>query len=374
MFKHMKVLLDPSETETSGSLTTVAKEGVALAESQPADTQQTETKTDETKLSEEEVRSKLAHDIFKKSESSTDAADKKEESDVQKEDTTEEAEEEESGKKEDEESDSGSDKGPVPYKRFDEVNSAKLKLEEKTKEWEPLVAAQQQLNNILSSAGVGLDEFQNVVEMLVLSKSDPTAAMAKLKPLYTELNQYSDDAIPPEVQAKISSLAERVKEGEMSQEAADELKAAWLEGVKASKQVSLNAKKGQMTEKQRQEAHMRSFVDAASSWGKAKQKTDPDYQPVKDGAAPGLFELTEAFFTRGMATAKLSSPHDVVKLLEDSFAAAKQITQPKKNGATKPQPTSRGTTTVSQAKPKTFGEVAARVAAKHGITYVPGQE
>jgi hypothetical protein len=361
--------LDPGETDNGGSPTAVA-EGAEPAEN----SQQAPAKGDETVLSETEVMSKIAHDILKKSESQTDDADKQEGSDVQEKDTTDDEDAAESGEAEDDESeDAASDeKGPVPYKRFEEVVGERKKLEEQTKQWEPLVMAQQLINETLNSAGVSLEEFQNIVDVLALSKSDPEAALVKLKPLLTELNQFAEDAVPAEIQTKINGLAERVKDGELSQSAADELQAAWLEQVKVSRKVKLNEKKGQMTEVQRQQAYVQSFVNAASDWGNTKMKSDPDYRPkAKADAADGLHELTEAFFTRGLASTKLKSPQDLVGLLEKSYASAKAILAPKRNGATKPVPTSRGATAVSQPKAKTLSEVAARVAAKHGISYTP---
>jgi len=375
--------LDPDANEGGDSSDATATAGRTPQSDSQADasTQQTDATADEGKLSEAEVRSKIAHDILKKSESQTDDAGDGEGSDVHEKDTTDEEAEEESGEGDEksEESDASqktessvSDKGPVPYKRFQETVREKQELEKQTKAWEPLVKAQNQINEVLNSAGVSLEEFHTAVDFLVLSKSDPVQALAKIKPMLGELSQFADDAIPAETQAKINGLAARVTEGELSQAAADELKAAWLEQVKISKQVKLNEKKGQQTEGQRQAAYVRSFVDAASAWGNSKQKTDPDYKP-KSGAnaQDGLYELTEAFFTRGMATVKLNTPQDLIKLLESSYTTAKGILKPAKNGATKPQPTSRGATTVRQPEAKTMREVASRVAAKHGISFSP---
>ena len=375
MHKNIKVLLDPGETEVSGSPTAEATETQVSVDSQSTTEQQTTAKVVESpKLSEDEVRLKLARDIFQKSEPQSDDVAEAEGSDVLKEDTTDETTDDDSGETADPAA-VESNKGPVPYKRFEETVREKQKLEEAQKVVEPLVTAQQQLNEMLSTAGVSLQEFQDFVNVLVLSKTDPQAAAEKLKPIYSELNSFSDDSVPAEVQAKINGLAERVTEGELSQAAADELRDAWLDKVKASKQVQLNEKKKQSTEAQRQKAYVQSFINAADSWSDSKRKGDPDYKPkgkVED--RDGLFELTQAFFTRGMATVTLNTPQDVVKLLESAYTNSKSILTPKKNGATKPQPTSRGATAVSPSKPKTLQEVAQRVASKHGIVYVPGKE
>jgi hypothetical protein len=390
MFKYIQRLLDADEGDTASGGSTPGS--ATTTETEVSSDSSSENNQQQPATGIEAMRA-IAANIVKKSDSQADAVEEKEESDVPKEDTTdeeaeekdEETDETEESKKDDSETEeteseevdhSASDKErkPVPYERFEKATRDKQELESKIEEWTPLVQSQEQLNQILNTAGVSLAEFQNMVEVLTLSKTDPAAALVRLKPLYKEVSEFDEDSVSPEIQAKIDALPGRVKEGDMSQEAADELKESWLAQSKAAKQSKLGAKKDGFTQAQREKAYVDSFVNAANSWGTAKRKSDPDYKPKAKADAPdGLYEVTEAFFTRAMSqnVNNIKSPKNLTDLLDQSFTAAKRLLTPQKQSATKKIPSSTTATKKNESKPKNVFELVQRIAAKHNVNYVP---
>lgn len=372
MFKTYKVLLAPDDNTGGGDSSTPAdatKTTTSQSDSQSETTEQSdnaevvgEAKTPLDKMS------KIAHAILEKSESQTDTAEEKEgvvpdkdNTEEQKPDAEEETEPASTVEKE----------GPVPYKRFKEVNTAKAELETKVKEWEPLVQAQVKVNETLQAAGVTVEEYQDAVEFLTLVRTNPRAAIAKIKPLYNALQQFDEGVLPKQFQDKIDRLDARVKEGEMSEEAAKELRELYM----AQGKLEVGSKANSITTEAQQKAYekqvVQSYVNAASAWGKAKSVSDTDYKPkAKADDADGVFEITEAKFTQLISTQPIKSPQDVTKYLEQAYESAKKIFVSRKP-ATKKVPSSSTTVSQQLKKPKSYQEVAARVAAKHGVSYSP---
>lgn len=394
MWKVLRVLLDPQEGDNNGGGSpdpSATDAGDGAADSQAANSQR-----GAAKVPLADTMRALAHKIAKQSASqSTD--DDNEGSDVSDPDNTDNAEgsdgqagegqnegnegdnaegsDDEDGDKSDDQAEGdktsaneGKEKGPVKYERFEKINNENKDLKLQLAQIQPMVEAQQSLNQILNEAGATLEEFQGFVDILALSKTDPAAALAKLKPIYQGLAEFDEEALPVAVQQKINGLAQRVKDGEFEQAVADELKASWIAQVKAERRNAAGKKATESQQARSQQAIVKSYTDALASWTMQKQRTVPDFAPNKR-----LRVAYDAFLMGAMAQAKLESPSDLVKLLETTFAKAKAFLHPevKKNGKSKPQPSSQGAVTRNLAKPKTLQEVAAAVASQHGIAYVP---
>lgn len=374
MFKTYMVLLDPGETENGGGSPTDAETtgGDPNSDSSSEHSQDSDAKgaddNEEKSASPQEAMRKVVAEIVKKSESQTENPDE-EEGGVKGSDNTD-AEEEPKG---DDTTESSSDdnKGPVPYKRFEEVNSLKSKLESQVKEWEPLVQAQQRNNEVLNKAGVTLEEYQDTIEFLTLVRRDPKAALAKIQPLYEALTQFDEKRLPKEFQDKIDRLDARVKEGEMSEEAANELRELYTAQGKLAVASKADKVKSAASQADQEKELIKAYTDAASSWGKAKMASDPDYKPKTDkDATDGIFELTEAKFTQLLASRPIRSPQDVTAYLEEAYNSAKKFFVSRKT-ATKPTPSSSKAVNSQKQKPKSLYEMASVIAASHGVQYTP---
>lgn len=309
---------------------------------------------------------KVVAEIVKKAGSQS--ADSVEEKGVVKEeDNTEEETSEEKVEGETEPTTEKDEKGPVPYKRFEEVNSSKAKLESQVKEWEPLVAAQRRTNAVLAQAGVTMEEYQDAVEFLTLVRRNPKAALDKIKPLYEALGQFDENRLPKETQDKLNRLDVRVKEGEMSEEAAAELREYYMSQSKQTVKAKNDQVRTAAEQQDYEKRVLQSYTDAAIAWGQSKTTSDPDYKPKAKADAPdGIFEITEAKFTQFLSTRPIKSPQDVTSYLEEAYTSAKKLFASRQKPTIK-TPSSNRAVTRSNEKAKTPQEVVARIAAKHGI-------
>lgn len=361
-----RVLLDPGETETaaspSGSEAT-SVEGNAPADSSSASTEATAVE----KAAPEKTLHEIAHEIFDASGPKPEEASDKE-SPVSNANETEEKEAEESAEAS---APTEVEKGPVPYARFNEVNEKAKKADAELATLKPLAERAQQLDAFLNQTGIAPAEFKDALDTLALIRTNPREAYAKLKPLYEQLAQFSEDHLPPEVQTRIAKLQERVKEGEMSQAAADELRDAWTASAKAEKLSRNNEQVGKFTQQQQQQAYINSLSKAAGDWGNAKLASDPDYKPKVNGAPDGLFELTRKGFTYLLSVEQVKTPSDVTRLLESAYNDAKQLLGSRKTTATKPTPSSISSARNAPKEPSTSDEVVANIARKHGVAWTP---
>ena len=263
--------------------------------------------------------------------------------------------------------------GPVPYSRFKEVNDKVHAFEQELAQAKPLLESARATSEYLRQHGVTQEEYQDVLNTLVLLKTDPKAGLAKLKPVYDQLSQFDENRLPPEYEQRIQKLRDRVEEGELSKQAAEELESAWRSQARLETQQKLGQRQSQMSEADRQKAYVESFTTAASQWDVSRRTTDPDYKPkTKPDAPDGVFELTQKGFMWELGKTQVKTPQDVVNLLETAYKDAKNLFSTYlKQGNTKPAPTTRGSTTIPRKEPTTDEEVVREVLRQHGIPYVP---
>lgn len=263
--------------------------------------------------------------------------------------------------------------GPVPYSRFKEVNEKAHTYEQELTASKPLIEAAKTTNEFLQRHGITQEEYQDTLDTLVLLKTDPRAALEKIKPLMQQLGQYDPNALPSELEQKIAKLNERVEEGELSKTAAKELEEAWREKAKFDAERRLGAKRGELTEAQRQQAQLQSITTAASQWDVSKRTSDPDYKPkAKPDEPDGLFEITRKGFMYELGQTQVRSPQDAVNLLEKAYTDAKRLfTTRLAPKPTKPSPNSTSSSTTPRKEPSTDDEIVADVLRQHGIVYVP---
>lgn len=277
-----------------------------------------------------------------------------EESEVRESDTTE-PEEPKSEVKEEAPETEETPKGPIPYERFAEVNSAKVELETKVKEWEPVVQAQNSIVEFCSQKQITPEAFREALELAAMVRENPAQARKRLLEVAGQLADFDDSVVPNDLQS-------RVTEGEISEAAAKEI--ARLRAMTRTGQVSQQQTAEQL---RRQEAN--SVASAVAAWDSSKRNSDPSYRPGGNGKL-GLHEVTQRNFAFLVSTQSPKSAQDVVRLLEQAYSEAKQVFSTSKP-ATRPSLSSTRSSTNNKSAPKTLQDVARITLAKHGIDWRP---
>lgn len=325
----------------------------------------TQTPPTETKTVEDVIQ-----DVFKQSQSSSEQEGEK--SAVLKSNSTEKKEEDESEDKEksnlsekeetkSEEKQTEEDKGPVPYDRFAEVNKAKVELESKFKEVEPLAKAQQSVIDYCANNGISEQQYGFWMEVAALASRDPGQALAKLSPMIEQFKSSTGEILPKDLQ-------EMVDNNEIPLALAKRL-------AKAENNGKFVQQRSQMTEQQlvqqKQQAYVQELQTSMQSWIGSKKNSDPDFTPKSKESDPdGKFE----FFTNKLALdAQKKGVKSVQELIAMSEMVYAQVDASVKRFAPKPNGikvlSSTKSSSSSKPEPKTVDDVIAARAAKHGIQF-----
>jgi hypothetical protein len=340
------------------------------------DSSNTKTAATETKTVDDVI-----NEVFNKSQSSSDKVG--EESDVQSLNATEKKEEEASEEKKDtstseehkepkgeEESkkvDEKVDKGPIPYERFDEVNKAKVDLENRFKEVEPVLAEFSRVADICTKGNVTEQQFNYWLEVASLANTNPEAALAKLEQILPSLKTASGDALPSDLQIAVDNndvplaIAKRL--------------------AKAEAQAKFVQQRSVTTEQQMVQQNQQRFVNELHSsmnvWLDNKKGNDPDFVPKSSpNAADGKFELFVHKMALDARSGNVKNSQDLIALAEKTYASIDSTVKrfiPKPNG-TKVLSSTRSSSS-SKMEPRSVDDVIAARAAKHGIQYeVPSRK
>lgn len=256
--------------------------------------------------------------------------------------------------------DKAEDKGPVPYERFAEVNQTKTALEQKVAEMEPQAVAYRRAESFCQQNNISVEEYQNGLQLMALIKNDPQKALEQLKPLITQLQQFSGEVLPTDLQAAVDN-------GEMSLAFAKRLVAA--EAKQRFGGERLAQTQAQIAERQQQE-YLSSLANTTQAWATDKRQHDPDFQPkAKPTDANGKFEIFMLDFQSRISPQTVRNAADLVKLAEEAYASASatvsRFAPPGANGHRSLR--SGRSTAASPKTPQTLAEAVAAAAAKHGI-------
>lgn len=255
-------------------------------------------------------------------------------------------------------------KGPIPYERFAEVNTAKTELEQKVSQMEPLVQAQQSISEHCIRNNIQPQEFQFWMDVAALAKTNPQEALKKLAPQLEVLQGFTGEILPKDLQAAVDSQ-------EISLPFAKRLAALENQLKFNQNQAKFSQEQLAMQQQQHYEQEVRNSV---GSWIASKQKLDPDFKPKASVDAPdGKFEYVMNKFGAEGKTAKTLD--ELIKIAEKSYAgveASLKAFAPRQNGHRVVKTTQ--STTRAPVAPKSVEEVIASRAAKHGITFTPPKQ
>ena len=266
----------------------------------------------------------------------------------------------EEGKKEGEEG-----KNPVPYERFEEVNTKKEELEQRFEQLKPLLEAQQSVINHCVENNISEQQFYYWMDIAGLANSNPIQALEKLQPILEQLQGLSGDSLPKDLQEMVDNneiplaLAKRLAKAE----------AMTKFGEGRSKVIEQKSKEQLMQEKQKQ--FFTELTNSMEQWKQRKATSDPDFMPKQGKEAPdGKFEFFLDKFELEVSRSKPKSAQELVALADKVYASlgtAFEKLFPKK-AATRHVHSNRSTTTGNGA-PKSLDDAISQAAAKHGIAF-----
>lgn len=343
----------------------------AASESVASQTDENQTATDtSTDSTQDSTEPKTVEDVVNKVFKAHQTADEQENAEAEK--TVEELEgktdKEETEKDpseteetQEKESQEAPDKGPVPYKRFEEVNTAKNELEERVRTIEPLAKVQQEIADFCMDNGISGDDFRYLMQLGRALKNDPEEAMKLLEPHVRQLQAYKGEILPPD-------LIEAVGKGHLTEEYAKMIAAS-------RNQNALKTQQLQRTQEQHEQRQQMKFYKdmqtTLSAWNRTKMSNDPDMRPAKPGGPRGKYEIFIAMFEREVKGANLTSTADAKALADKIYAELNSFYKKGSQSAKPPaKPVVKSTSSTVNGKhspPKTALEVAQQVAARHGI-------
>lgn len=137
----------------------------------------------------------------------------------------------------------------------------------KAKTYEQDAGRYQNVVGFLDEHGLSAEEAADGLEIMALSKTNPTAAWEKARPWLEKLVVAAGAVLPPE-------LHQRVEKGELSAEAAQEIAKA---NAKAASMEAHQSFRQQREERQQQESYVRSLTTAAEDWQADRQAKDPNF-------------------------------------------------------------------------------------------------
>lgn len=215
-------------------------------------------------------------------------------------------------------------------------------LIEENKGLRPLADEAVALQRYCAENNITTPELQELLDVARLIKSNPVAAMDRIKPIFTQLQESLGEGNLP------ADLAAEVEAGTLSEARAKEL-------ARLRSTSKLTTAQSAQTQ---QQLLLQQSSAAVKAWGDAKAKTDPDY-------VRKLPLLINTF--KALGGDRLLSPMEAVQLAEQAYAQVNQHLTPFRPTPTaKKALSSNGTSRTSTKKePTTVDEVVASVLAKH---------
>lgn len=280
-------------------------------------------KADKEKVEDKEEDS----DKEEKEEKEKDKDEDKEKGDKEEEeegDEDEEKSDDEDKDKAEGEDDEDKDKGPVPYKRFKEVNSQKTELSQKIEtEYKPKLERYDRITNFCETKQISPEEFQEALNVQALiSSGNVDDALKKLEPLVEALKGMNGSKLPEDLQKDVDA-------GDITLRHAKEI--AQLRAK--SKFGEISEKRKQANSERRQQEQFASQVESdARAWEIRTRQNDPDYKPKKSESSPdGLWELARDKYladlnrvdSKGQYVNPVTTPKAMTDLLDKAYRSAK---------------------------------------------------
>lgn len=250
------------------------------------------------------------------------------------------------------------DKGPVPYERFQTVNEAKNKLEAQLKDQEEYVKAQNVLVDYCHQNNISFEKYQYWMQVAAAAENNPEQLSELLKPYIEQTQTLKGEILPPDLQAAVDA-------GEITLVHAKRL-------AKAEGQTKFSQQRVQQSQEQLKAQAQQRFVNEVQTtfhkWIGEKQKTDPDFKPSSNGV-DGKFEFVLHKMGSEYSKAGLKDAQSVVDFAEKVYESVNKTFgrfSPKPNGQ-KVVRTNNSTTVVPPTEPRNHLE-AVQMGAKAALS------
>lgn len=207
---------------------------------------------------------------------------------------------------------------PVPYDRFEEVNTQRQHLRKQLEDVAPKVQNYDQIDSFCRQNGITPQQFQQTLEVQALLNTNPVEARKRLQPIMDSLDGLTGDKLPSEIQAAVDA-------GDITLKYAKEL-------AKSRAELQFGQKKfqhdQQSLQQQQEQLVQRQLADSTSAWEATKRQSDPSYKPKSKASEPdGKWELCKTTFlgmlhetdARGNPLRPIDSPQKMVALLEEAY-------------------------------------------------------
>jgi len=273
--------------------------------------------------------------------------DKKEEAkkgdEEKKDEAKKEGDEGEEAKKDGEEekvADEEKKKDPIPYERFEEVNTKLKTTEAEMERIKPIAEHHEKIVEYCDKYNITPDQFSKVLEIQALLNTNPEEALKRILPIVEQVQGFTGDKLPQDIQKEVD-------EGTLTLNRARE-----LASLRAKQQFGTNRfDQYQRKQQSEQQANLQQGMTAAmQSWTSAKQGSNPDFKPkVNDADPDGVYEfVTDRFVSLMNKRDKnqnfenlVRTPQELTALLEKAYGQVVRSLAPLKKPATRPVLNSR---------------------------------
>lgn len=208
----------------------------------------------------------------------------------------------------------------------------------------------------IADAGLSSDEVDFIFKFGRNLKRNPAEAYKQITPVIQTLQRMFGDVLPED-------LAQQVKTGKITREAAQEIVRSRTNAYLASEEAKRTAEqKAREDEARNNDAHVTRIQAAATEWEQRQEKSDPDWKRKQSD----VMDAIELEFNR---LARTGEQITVEKAIEIAEKAKKKVDERFKQFAPRPtevKPITDVSSTTSTPAPKTALEAAKLALAKMG--------
>ena len=262
-------------------------------------------------------------------------------------------------------------KGPVPYERFEEVNTKYRNLETEAIQLRDYAKHHQGIIDYCSKYNITNDQFGKVLEIQGLINTNPAEALKRIMPIVEAIQGFTGDKLPPDLQS-------RVDKGTLELPDAREIASLRAQAQFGTNRFDQYQKK---MEEDRQSALTNSLASANIEWTNAKKKADPDFKPkANDNLPDGKYEMVYNKMTaligeqkNGQFVNVIKTPADMTALLERAYQSVDASLAPFRSRPATRKPLIQNGSSINRAKneedAKTMREEVGIAAARHGLSF-----
>ena len=185
------------------------------------------------------------------------------------------------------------------HPRFQELLKERETLKTTTEAAKPHVERLAVIETYRQSHRINDEQFKNGMEIMALMNTDPEQALARLEPLYRQLQEFKGQVLPED-------LKKEVDEGTLPLNRAQELASLRKKGTFQQQQAHVTT----------EERRVETLVNAMNSWESTIRRTDADFERKAQAVRDRFVALS--------ASNKWNTPDDAVTLMQRAYNEVNQ--------------------------------------------------